>query len=71
MRHRRLRIRARLGPRDRAALAQSTAAATRAHRALLASGYEVIREYKKDKRDWDGNPILGQERYILRKDFQR
>ena len=36
---------------------------------LLASGYVVIREYKKDKRDWDGNLIKDQERYIIRKDF--
>ena len=39
------------------------------NRSLLASGYVVIREYKKDKRDWDGNPIKDQERYVLRKDF--
>ena len=39
------------------------------NRALLESGYVIIREYKKDKRDWDGNPIKDQERYVTRKDF--
>ena len=41
------------------------------NKALLESGYRIIREYKKDKRDWDGNPIRDQERYVVRKDFTR
>ena len=36
---------------------------------LLESGYVIIRAYKKDKRDWDGNPIKDQERYVVQKDF--
>ena len=39
------------------------------NRALLESGYVIIREYKIDKRDWDGNLIKDQERYVIRKDF--
>ncbi len=36
---------------------------------LLESGYVIVREYTKDKRDWDGNLIKDQERYVIRKDF--
>ncbi len=36
---------------------------------LIASGYRVIREYKKDKRDWDGNLIKGEARFTIRKGF--
>ena len=39
------------------------------NQALLESGYRIIREYKKDKRDWDGTLIKDQERMIIRKDF--
>ena len=39
------------------------------NQSLLESGYVIIREYKKDKRDWDGNLIKDQERYVIRKDF--
>ncbi len=41
------------------------------NKSLLESGYVIIREYKRDKRDWDGNLIKDQERYIVRKDFAR
>ena len=37
--------------------------------ALLESGYAIVREYEKDKRDWHGNLIKNQQRYIIRKDF--
>ena len=37
--------------------------------ALLREGYRIVREYTKDKQDWDGNPIRAQERWIIRKDF--
>lgn len=37
--------------------------------ALRRSGYEVVRVYTKDKWDWEGNPILDQERHVIRKDF--
>ncbi len=36
---------------------------------LLRAGYEVVRVYYKDKEDWEGNPILNDERHIIRKDF--
>ena len=39
------------------------------NRSLLESGYVIIREYKRDKHDWDGNLIKDQERCIIRKDF--
>ena len=39
------------------------------NKTLFASGYVIIREYKKDKRDWDGNLMKNQERLIIRKDF--
>jgi GNAT superfamily N-acetyltransferase len=38
--------------------------------ALLAEGYRIVREYKKDKRDWHGNLIKDQERYVIRKKFE-
>jgi GNAT superfamily N-acetyltransferase len=37
--------------------------------ALLESGYVIVREYEKDKRDWDGNLVRDQERCIMREDF--
>lgn len=37
--------------------------------ALLESGYSIIREYVRDKRDWHGNLIENQPRLIIRKDF--
>ncbi len=40
-----------------------------ANRALLASGYEVVREYTRDKQDWGGNPIPNQARMLIRKSF--
>ncbi len=39
------------------------------NKSLLESGYVIIREYTRDKRDWDGNLIKDQERMIIRKDF--
>lgn len=39
--------------------------------ALFAAGYEVVREYKTDKYDWDGNVLKDQERYVIRRDFSR
>lgn len=36
---------------------------------LFESGYAIVREYEKDKRDWDGNLIRGQQRLVIRKDF--
>ncbi len=36
---------------------------------LLESGYVIVRKYEKDKRDWDGNLIKGEQRYVIRKDF--
>ena len=41
------------------------------NQSLLGAGYEIIREYRKNKRDRDGNLIIDQERYIIRKDFHR
>lgn len=38
--------------------------------ALFEAGYEVVREYKTDKYDWDGNLLKDQERYVIRKDFE-
>ena len=40
-----------------------------ANKALLASGYEVVREYTRDKQDWDGSPIPNQARMLIRKSF--
>lgn len=36
---------------------------------LLRAGYEVVRQYKKDKRAWDGTTIGQQTREIIRKRF--
>ncbi len=37
---------------------------------LFEAGYEVVREYKTDKYDWNGNILKDQERYVIRKDFK-
>ena len=42
-----------------------------ANRALLASGYAVVREYTRDKEDWEGNVIRNQERLLIRKSLSR
>ena len=36
---------------------------------MLESRYVTIREYEKDRRDWDGNLLVDQERCVIRKDF--
>ncbi len=38
---------------------------------LFEAGYEVVREYKTDKYDWNGDVLKDQERYVIRKDFKR
>ena len=40
-----------------------------ANQALFASGYVAVREYTRDKEDWDGNVIRNQERLLIRKSF--
>lgn len=40
-----------------------------AYESLLRSGYAVVRVYFKDVEDWEGNPLRGQERHVVRKDF--
>ncbi len=37
---------------------------------LFEAGYEVVREYKVDKPDWNGNIQKDQERYVIRLDFK-
>ena len=40
-----------------------------ANQALFASGFVAVREYTRDKEDWDGMVIRNQERLLIRKSF--